>query len=52
MPSVTASRVALVTAGNRGIGRSTAIHLARDGVDVIITYRSHAAEAEAVVAST
>jgi NAD(P)-dependent dehydrogenase (short-subunit alcohol dehydrogenase family) len=27
------------------------MHLARDGVDVIITYRSHAEEAEAVVAS-
>ena len=43
-------RIALITGGNRGIGRSTALHLARDGADAIITYRSHAEEAEAVVA--
>jgi NAD(P)-dependent dehydrogenase (short-subunit alcohol dehydrogenase family) len=46
----TSSRIALVTGGSRGIGRSTALHLARDGVDVILTYRSGAAEADAVVA--
>jgi NAD(P)-dependent dehydrogenase (short-subunit alcohol dehydrogenase family) len=45
-----AQPIALVTGGNRGIGRSTALFLARDGVDVIVTYRSHAEEAEAVVA--
>src|SRR4051794_39895455 len=44
------SRIALITGGNRGIGRSTALQLARDGVDVILTYRSNAAEATAVVA--
>jgi NAD(P)-dependent dehydrogenase (short-subunit alcohol dehydrogenase family) len=43
-------KIALITGGNRGIGRSTALHLARDGVDIILTYRSHADEAEAVVA--
>ena len=43
------SRIALITGGNRGIGRSTALALARDGVDVIVTYRSHADEAAAVV---
>jgi NAD(P)-dependent dehydrogenase (short-subunit alcohol dehydrogenase family) len=46
----TSSRIALITGGSRGIGRSTALHLARDGVDVILTYRSAAAEADAVVA--
>jgi NAD(P)-dependent dehydrogenase (short-subunit alcohol dehydrogenase family) len=44
------SRIALITGANRGIGRSAALHLARDGVDVIVTYRTHADEAEAVVA--
>ena len=44
------SRIALITGGNRGIGRSTALHLARDGVDVILTYRTNADEAAAVVA--
>jgi NAD(P)-dependent dehydrogenase (short-subunit alcohol dehydrogenase family) len=44
------SRIALITGGNRGIGRSTALHLARGGVDVILTYRTNADEAAAVVA--
>jgi NAD(P)-dependent dehydrogenase (short-subunit alcohol dehydrogenase family) len=43
-------RIALITGGNRGIGRSTALALAADGVDSVITYRSHADEAETVVA--
>jgi NAD(P)-dependent dehydrogenase (short-subunit alcohol dehydrogenase family) len=46
-----AQRIALVTGGNRGIGRSAAIHLAKDGVDSVITYRSHAEEAAEVVAA-
>ncbi len=41
--------IALITGGNRGIGRSTALQLARDGVDVILTYRTHADEAAEVV---
>jgi NAD(P)-dependent dehydrogenase (short-subunit alcohol dehydrogenase family) len=43
-------RIALITGGNRGIGRSAALALAGKGVDSIITYRSHPEEAEAVVA--
>jgi NAD(P)-dependent dehydrogenase (short-subunit alcohol dehydrogenase family) len=47
----TSPRIALITGANRGIGRSAALQLARNGVDVIVIYRSHADEAEAVVAS-
>ena len=43
-------RMVLITGANRGIGRSAALHLARDGVDIIATYRTHAEEAAAVVA--
>ncbi|MDL5158331.1 SDR family NAD(P)-dependent oxidoreductase [Actinomycetospora termitidis] len=42
-------RIALVTGGNRGLGRSTALALAEDGVDVVLTYRSNATEADDVV---
>ena len=42
--------IALITGGSRGLGRSTALHLARQGSDVILTFRSNAKEASAVVA--
>lgn len=42
--------IALVTGGSRGLGKNTALHLAQNGSDVILTYRSQAAEAQAVVA--
>ena len=44
-----AKKIALITGGSRGLGKNTAIHLAHRGVDVIFTYRSKQAEAEAVV---
>lgn len=43
-------RIALITGGSRGLGRNTAIHLARSGVDVVLTYHSNKAEADSAVA--
>ena len=42
--------LSLVTGGSRGLGRNTALSIARHGGDVILTYRSQAHEAQAVVA--
>ncbi|WP_412049770.1 SDR family NAD(P)-dependent oxidoreductase [Hoeflea sp. Naph1] len=41
--------IALITGGSRGLGRNAALHLARQGAGVIITYLSRAEEAAAVV---
>lgn len=42
--------LSLVTGGSRGLGRNTALSIARHGGDVILTYRSGAEQARAVVA--
>lgn len=47
---MTSQKIALVTGGNRGLGRSETLALAADGADVVLTYRSHEDEAKAVVA--
>jgi NAD(P)-dependent dehydrogenase (short-subunit alcohol dehydrogenase family) len=44
-------KIALITGGSRGLGRNTAESLARNGVDVVITYRSRADDARTVVAA-
>ena len=47
--SQTQQTIALITGGSRGLGRSMAEHLAREGVGVIITWRAREDEAVAVV---
>jgi NAD(P)-dependent dehydrogenase (short-subunit alcohol dehydrogenase family) len=42
-------KIAVVTGSSRGLGKSTALHLAKKGVDVIVTYHSNAEEAANVV---
>ena len=44
------SKIALVTGGSRGIGKESALSLARVGLDVIVTYHSKADAAQATVA--
>lgn len=45
------SKIAVVTGGGRGIGRSTVLHLAQKGVRSIFTYNSDREAAEKVVAA-
>lgn len=44
------SKIALVTGASRGLGRNTALNIARKGNDVIITYLNNEQSAQAVVA--
>jgi 3-oxoacyl-[acyl-carrier protein] reductase len=43
-------KVALITGGSRGIGRATALALARSGADVVVNFQRAADEANAAVA--
>ncbi|MDE1900579.1 MAG: SDR family oxidoreductase [Alphaproteobacteria bacterium] len=43
-------KIAIITGGNRGVGKNTALTLAKRGVGVILTYNSNRAEASAVAA--
>jgi NAD(P)-dependent dehydrogenase (short-subunit alcohol dehydrogenase family) len=49
MTTTPSTPIALVTGGSRGLGKNTALALARQGTDVILTYRSADAEARDVV---
>ncbi len=42
-------KIAIVTGGSRGLGRNTALSLARKGVDVILTYRERLDDAASAV---
>ena len=44
------NKIALITGGSRGLGRNTALKLAHDGADVILTYRERKDEGQAVLA--
>jgi NAD(P)-dependent dehydrogenase (short-subunit alcohol dehydrogenase family) len=44
------TKIALITGASRGLGRNTALSIARHGGDVVITYHSRAEDAQAVVA--
>ncbi len=44
------NKISIVTGASRGLGRSTALGIARQGGDVILTYRSQIQDAQDVVA--
>jgi len=45
------SKLAIITGASRGLGRNTALSLAQRGTDVLLTYHSSRAEADATVAA-
>ncbi|HXB67888.1 MAG TPA: SDR family oxidoreductase [Candidatus Acidoferrales bacterium] len=48
---LSATEIAIVTGGSRGLGRNTVINLAKRGVHSIFTYNSNRAEADKVIAA-
>ncbi len=44
------SKITLITGASRGLGRNTALAVARQGGDVVLTYHSRTEDAQAVVA--
>ena len=50
LPIEESSKIAIITGASRGLGRNTALALAKRGVDIILTYHSNKTEADAAVA--
>jgi NAD(P)-dependent dehydrogenase (short-subunit alcohol dehydrogenase family) len=50
MPNST-QKIALITGGNRGLGRNPVLSLAQRGIDSIFTYNSNRTEAEKSLAA-
>jgi NAD(P)-dependent dehydrogenase (short-subunit alcohol dehydrogenase family) len=46
---MTTNTIAIITGGSRGLGRNTAVNLARRGVDILFTYRANQKEADSLV---
>lgn len=44
------TKIGLVTGGSRGLGKNTALAMAAQGIDMVITYQSRQSDAEATVA--
>lgn len=45
----TQNKIVLITGGSRGLGKNAAIHLAKKGLDVILTYQSKKSDADETV---
>ena len=45
----TTNKIAIITGGSRGLGRNTAVNLARRGVDILFTFRANEKEAESLI---
>ena len=43
------NKTAIITGGSRGLGRNTAVHLARRGVDILFTFHSNLVEAQSLI---
>jgi len=43
------NKIAIITGGSRGLGRNTALNLARRGVDILFTFRANQQQAESLI---
>lgn len=48
--NMSTGKIALITGGSRGLGRNMAIGIAKQGIDVVLTYNSNQQEADKAVA--